>query len=325
MVSFSGGKDSSLLLTVAVGLARREGLPLPVPVTWRFSGAPRAEESAWQDDIIRLLRVVDWQVMTADDDLDIVAPLAQRMLRVNGVRYPANLHLHEPIAEAATGGSLITGLGGDQVLTCWYQPPAWAGGAWARLHRLGSRTARAAGRPHQARTERPWLRPQVARSVHAAWRQDRMSEPHDPVERLAWRSGRRHLALTRASCAELALAHGVEVHHPLLDKGFLASLAASIPSAGSLTRSELIALVGGDSVPPLVYRRTTKAWFGEVFVGEASRAFAAGWDGSGADADLVDARVLRDLWSTSRFPSGTDLLIQQLWLQQDRATSRVAT
>ena len=38
LVSFSGGRDSSLVLAIASDVARRHGLPLPVPATNRFPG-----------------------------------------------------------------------------------------------------------------------------------------------------------------------------------------------------------------------------------------------------------------------------------------------
>ena len=49
LVSFSGGRDSSLVLAAATRAARRHGLPLPVPVTNRFAGVPYADESTWQE------------------------------------------------------------------------------------------------------------------------------------------------------------------------------------------------------------------------------------------------------------------------------------
>ena len=47
-VAFSGGRDSSLVLAVATHVARREGLPDPIPVTRRFPDKPEAEESEWR-------------------------------------------------------------------------------------------------------------------------------------------------------------------------------------------------------------------------------------------------------------------------------------
>ena len=40
IVAFSGGRDSSAVLALAVDLARREGLQEPLPVTRRFLNAP---------------------------------------------------------------------------------------------------------------------------------------------------------------------------------------------------------------------------------------------------------------------------------------------
>src|SRR4051794_5827995 len=40
LIAFSGGVDSSVLLALAARLARREGLPDPIPATNRFPRAP---------------------------------------------------------------------------------------------------------------------------------------------------------------------------------------------------------------------------------------------------------------------------------------------
>ncbi|WP_416904082.1 asparagine synthase-related protein [Micromonospora echinospora] len=114
LVSFSGGLDSSLVLAVAVRVARRAGLPEPVPATWRFTGAPRADESDWQDRVVAALGCPSWQVLRADDDLDLTGPVARRMLLRHGLLHPANAHLHLPVVELASGGSVLTGAGGDQ-------------------------------------------------------------------------------------------------------------------------------------------------------------------------------------------------------------------
>ena len=46
IVSFSGGVDSSLVLAAATVASRRDGLPPPVPVTLRYSGAVGAGRRA---------------------------------------------------------------------------------------------------------------------------------------------------------------------------------------------------------------------------------------------------------------------------------------
>ena len=57
VVSFSGGRDSSLVLSAAVAAARREGLRLPVPLTVRVRGDADAEERGWQELVVRRLGI----------------------------------------------------------------------------------------------------------------------------------------------------------------------------------------------------------------------------------------------------------------------------
>src|SRR5262245_7497196 len=52
VVSFSGGRDSSAVLGVAVRAARRHGLDLPIPTTNRFPSAPGSNEDEWQESVI---------------------------------------------------------------------------------------------------------------------------------------------------------------------------------------------------------------------------------------------------------------------------------
>ena len=60
IVSFSGGRDSSLVLAVVIRVARREGLPLPIPVTVRPAGDADHVEAGWQELVVRDLGLDDW-------------------------------------------------------------------------------------------------------------------------------------------------------------------------------------------------------------------------------------------------------------------------
>src|SRR4029453_2177355 len=53
VVSFSGGRDSSVVLAAAVRAARREGLPAPIPLSAQNPECPKADESRWQEMVIR--------------------------------------------------------------------------------------------------------------------------------------------------------------------------------------------------------------------------------------------------------------------------------
>ncbi|MFJ6197299.1 asparagine synthase-related protein [Micromonospora sp. NPDC092111] len=317
VVSFSGGLDSSLVLAVAARVARREGLPDPVPVTWRFTGAPRADESAWQARVVAALHLGgSWQVLRADDDLDLIGPVARRFLRRYGVRHPVNLHLHLPVVELATGGSLLTGLGGDQILSGWRRPPPpTARARLARAHTL----ARELPRRHRPGRLFPWLRADVARQVHRALRAEQRAEPRRLGPRTAWHARRRDLLMTRSAFTAVADDHAVELGHPLLDHGFLAALTALAGHRRRTSRDGLLAEIAGGALPAEVTAPRRKARFLEVFLRTPTREFVRSWDGTGADPDLIDVARLRDIWSRWPIPGGTAALVQQLWLAAEPA------
>ena len=121
-MSFSGGRDSSAVLAVAAHVARREGLPLPVPITHRFPSASDTQETEWQEQVIRHLGLDDWVRIDAAGDLDCVGPVAIETLRRHGLLWPCNAYFHAPIFEAAAGGAVLTGVGGDEA----FSPSSWA-------------------------------------------------------------------------------------------------------------------------------------------------------------------------------------------------------
>ncbi|MFF5171782.1 asparagine synthase-related protein [Micromonospora sp. NPDC000089] len=314
-VSFSGGLDSSVVLAVAARVARREGLPDPVPVTWRFVGAPKAEESSWQDEVVRALDLgAGWQRLTADDDLDLVGPVAGEFLHRYGLRHPLNLHLHLPLIALAAGGSLLTGVGGDQILAGWHRPRS---GSFAGRLRQRYGRARAILRRRRATEVFPWLRPDAARAFLRAYEAERRTEPERLDRRIDWHLRRRDLRLNLANFAEVGADHDVTVGHPLLAPGFLDALVAAHGHRQRPGRDELLAAVLGDALPPVVTAPRRKAHFLEVYLRTPTREFTRGWDGRGLDTDIVDPVALRAAWSRWPIPECTAALVQQLWLQQN--------
>ena len=130
-MSFSGGRDSSLVLAAAANAARREGLALPVPVTNRFASVAHSHESDWQELLVAKLGLTDWVRLELSDELDVVGELATRGLRRHGLLWPFNAHFHAPLLELASGGSLLTGIGGDELLgsSRWAHPLAVLSGS----------------------------------------------------------------------------------------------------------------------------------------------------------------------------------------------------
>ncbi|MDA0179868.1 asparagine synthase-related protein, partial [Solirubrobacter phytolaccae] len=114
-VSFSGGKDSSAVLAAATHVARREGLPDPVPLTLRAAHEPHSHESDWQERVVAHLGLGDWVKIEVGDELDAVGPYARRVLERHGLLWPFNTHFHLPLLERAAGGTLLTGVGGDEL------------------------------------------------------------------------------------------------------------------------------------------------------------------------------------------------------------------
>jgi len=237
LVEFSGGRDSSVVLALAAHVARREGLPLPVPFTQRFRSAPESGEDEWQRLVVDHLRLPDWEVMSATDELDLTGPYARRLLRACGVVAPAPLYAAIPGFERARGGTRMTGEGGDEVfgprrvtmLTRARREPL------SRLARSG--TLRRAAEPLApeavrralwrqrltADLELSWIRPPARQRVLARLARHLASEPLDWRRSLHW-----HLAVgtTRMldhNAAVLASAYGVTTLDPLLHPSFVAS------------------------------------------------------------------------------------------------------
>ena len=123
-VAFSGGRDSSTVLAIATHVARRDGLAEPVPIAGVFPAAPRAEETQWQEAVVRHLGLRDWQRIRMHDELDLVGPLATPGLLAHGVVWPPLIHVDIPLLELLEGGSLLDGEGGDEVLGVRSRP-AW--------------------------------------------------------------------------------------------------------------------------------------------------------------------------------------------------------
>ena len=316
LVSFSGGLDSSFVLAVAARVARRHGLPPPVPCTWRFVGAPRADESSWQDQVLAALALPDRVVLRADDDLDLVGPVAQRVLTRHGVLHPTNLHLHLPIVERAAGGSLLTGVGGDQVLTGWRRTSQR--GLRDRVREAVPGTVRARVRERRGADMFPWLTRAASRQVVSNLLRERAAEPRAFGRRVLWHPNRRDLTTMVAGLELVAAPFDVLVVSPLVDPGFVTALARAGHRRTPPLRSDLLAELGSGALAPVITAPRPKAHFLEVFFRAPTRALVSTWDGYGVDPRLVDVAALRRVWSQWPVPGATAPLVQQVWLAAQR-------
>ena len=324
VVSFSGGRDSSLVLAAAVAVARSEGLAAPIPITVRFAASAESDEQEWQERVVRHFGLDAWVRLDIGDDFDCVGPVAQRVLLRHGVLWPPNAHFHIPQLERAAGGSLVTGVGGDEI----FSPSGWArlrsvasGQAVPEPRdalRLGAALAPRVVRRRivVARSELDlgWLHPEARREVLVSLADEAAAEPLTWRRHLEWLLGLGYVQLGTESLALLGRDQDVAVSHPLLDPGFVGSIAA-LPRRRRFSdrTAGLLALFSG-LLPPEILSRPAKAVFTDALWGLQSRALAESWDGTGVDAELVDADALRKRWSDEGV-TGPHTLLQSIWLR----------
>lgn len=328
LVSFSGGRDSSLILAVAVGAARREGLDLPIPATLRFPGAHETEEAEWQETVVASLGIQDWLRVEPRHELDVVGPQATRILRRHGLLWPFNAHFHVPLLRAARGASLLTGVGGDEIFgeTYWDRVNA----ARARGLRLQPKDALRLGfglapRPFRRAFLRrhfpvrlPWLRPSAVRQLAEDWANEAAQERRRYGERPSWWLRTRAARLSLASLALLARESRVLLVHPFTDAS-VAHAISRTPSMAAADRSERMRIALGEDILAGIFARRSKASFDSVFWGPHARRFVAEWDGEGVDPEIVDRDVLRSVWQSEVPPPHSYTLLQSVWLAQATA------
>jgi asparagine synthetase B (glutamine-hydrolysing) len=327
LVSFSGGRDSSCVLAVATRAARREGLPPPVPVTLRVPNAPMADESAWQETVVRHLGLRDWELLEAGDELERLGPLSLSVLRRHGVLYPPNTFLQIPLLEAARGGCLLSGLGGDELFASW----RWRNHADALARRrrptpLDPLRLAYAASPGVLRAWREqrryrlrglvWLRPEAARSASRLAAAARAEQPRSWSRWVDWFARRRSVSAPQWSLSLLATDAGTVLVHPLLDPGFLAAIARAGGRLGFGDRTAAMHAVFGELLPEAVLSRPTKARYSEALWGHGTRAFADAWNGSGVDDVLVDPVALREEWRGPAPHEDSAMLLHAAWLSE---------
>lgn len=326
-VAFSGGRDSSGVLAAATVLARREGLPDPVPVTEVYPDVPESDESSWQETVIRHLGLRDWMRLEIREENDLLGEVARDSLSRRGLLWPPPLHIKTTLLGQLQGGTLVTGEGGDEVLgDRRVAALARAVRVPASVSSLGrARAAAIVLAPAMLRRQRirrrlngrdlqPWLRPHIREQHYGLLAQDLASEPLRASGSLRWLLRRRASVLTAGNYEQLAREHGMTLAQPLLDPPFVTAMADAVGGWGLRSRTEAMDLLFGHDLPAAVVARTSKAYFNRAYIGDATRQFARTWDGTGVDPELVDAQRLRQEW-LSEFPSSiSTLLLHSAWL-----------
>jgi asparagine synthase (glutamine-hydrolysing) len=318
VVSFSGGRDSSAILALACDAARRHGLDLPLPVTMRFPGEPLSDEARWQRLVLDHLGLRNAESVTLRDELDALGPIATEALRRHGLRWPFNAYMHKPVIDLAGGGAILTGIGGDELLS-------------TTSPRRRGRQLVLAGLPAPLRVEisrrrhpplpSPWLTAAGQARVSRAVTREEVRSPYRWDRALGhWYSSRAFAAMD-GTLRLLAAADGVRVINPLLDRSVLSELAALGGKRGFASRTEAMQMLCGRLLPGAVIERVTKASFVGAVWGPAVREFLSTWGGEGVDARWVHVARLKAELTKPEPDTRAILLLHQAWLSSERRSS----
>jgi asparagine synthase (glutamine-hydrolysing) len=324
LVSFSGGRDSSAVLAVATAISRRHGLAPPIPATNVFPAANGSDEDLWQHRVVRHLRLREWVRIEHRDELDLIGPYAQRVLCRHGLLWPFNVHFHLPLLDAAAGGSLLTGFGGDELFAAATRDRAsavLAGAVRPRPRdplRIAFAFAPLALRRRVLRRREwlplPWLRQEAAREGSRALAELGAQEPRRLAERLSWARGLRYLATARASLDLIGMDARVLLVHPLLGAELWSAVGRVTGPHGVAGRTDGMRRLFGELLPDAICARGSKALFDGAFWTPRAHWFAHSWDGSGVPAEWVDVDSLAAHWRTEQPAANSFTLLQAAWL-----------
>ncbi len=267
-VAFSGGRDSSAVLAVATHVARRDGLPDPIPITRLFPEVREAEERGWQEIVIRHLQLRDWHRLDFHDELDVVGPLAAAHLEAHGVVWPPTIAGDVPLVEAVPGGSVIDGEGGDEVLgvaahrvaplTRLIRSPRPV--QWRRVRSALGALSPAVVRGRHARRE--WGRDQFAwltdagvEVLLAGLEQSEREQPLSFSASVRTVPRRRSQVLARRNRRILAGRREVDISSPLLHPDFVHAVARDGGALGRGDRTSALRALVPDLLPDDVLAR----------------------------------------------------------------------
>jgi asparagine synthase len=323
LVAFSGGRDSSVLLAAAAAVARREGLPLPVPITLSYPDAPDAQESHWQDVVLNHLRIRERIVLTVRDEHDPLGPVAAPILRRHGLVWPPNFAPTTRLMTMARGGVLLTGEGGDETFGLKRVTPLAnlvkrkgivSPGVYLDAVRALTPAMIRRRTALRGRYRRTWLHPE------AEWELAR----RDAKDMAAFKlnAGRNTWQLATRRCARIGyetmrvLGAEMDVTYvqAFAEPTVVAAVAAKGGFLGWTGRTATMRGLFGSLLPREVLERRTKALFANAVFRRHTKDFARRWNGSGVDTSLVDVDALREIWLSDDPHAPTMSLLQQAWL-----------
>ena len=329
-VAFSGGCDSSLVLSAAVAACREAGHDPPIPVTYRCRTAPQSNETDQQELVVRWLGLEDWVIVDLDEDADLLSPSVTELLLEHGLMWPAPAYVFASAFRGLGAGLLLTGEGGDEVLGLrrWSyaaeslrylvrgkrRPPREVAVEAARALAPKSSRARTIRQRLEDTYALDWLVPSYRHELLTKLADGEASEPLSSKRWYEYHLARPRVWITTNNLTALHHRFGQRWRAPLLDRRFLGALANTVKWHEFRGRTFVLRHHFSDWLPPEIIERRTKAFFNGAYFGPSTRAFAREWDATGL-ADVVDAGWLKEHWSTAEVVhAGTCVLLHQAWL-----------
>jgi asparagine synthase (glutamine-hydrolysing) len=307
-----------------IQVARREGLTEPIAVTARWDGDEASNEASWQEQVIAWIGAKNWEIIRPGTDLELLGDAATGALEAIGLIWPAPTYAFLPMIRMASGGVFVTGEGGDEAFGLWPYGRLWSD---LRSHKmpkpydlralaLGCSPAPVRRRRwrHNMPPHQHWLKDRAFTEVSRGLAREMSEEP------LSWEKyqhvsrARRTTDILVDTFGRLCTMEGSRYEAPFLDMEFLAALGSWGGKLGRGDRAQVMSSLFSDLLPKSILTRRSKATFGVVFWGPASRAFAENWDGTGLNPEFVDADALRQAWLAPVPVYGCVLPLHAAWL-----------
>ncbi len=330
-VQFSGGCDSSLVLSAAVVACDRTDHDAPVPLTFRYPLLPETDENDFQSLMLEFLKLGPGHREIVTTEFDLLGPAAQRGLNELGVVWPAPVVACSDVFRSIPPGLVLSGEGGDEVMG-----PRRIAGVFraAEMLRRGQLKATAGNLAHA-------VGPSIVRrramlkggGMVGEWIE--AEEAKRFVRRIGETYGREPLRSSRyasyyaqLSSSTLALHQITAIMHwagqqycaPLMDPSFVAAVNDLTPDYDLRNRHRVLRRHFAEHLPVEILRRTDKRYMQSVYFNDHAREFARHWDGQIED-DAINGKLLKNHWLTANpheVWSQTFLLLQAVWLASTR-------
>ena len=337
LVAFSGGCDSSLVLSAATAACRVVGHDDPIPVTYRYP-TEEAHEDAYQESVVRWLGLREWCKFDLGAEADFLSPTTCAALVEHGPMWPPAPLTRAHVLARLGGGLWLTGEGGDEVLGPRrssyavravrasirgpFHPPA---AVWRRtIEELA---------PNPLRMR--WTVDRLLRDSRAEWLDEDLdrryvrvaasvaaAEPLRPGRWFDYYLSRPTVQIGHASLRSFKARHDLQWEAPLVDREFLGALKSWLRWHEYRGRRHLLRTVFSNLPKDLIERRT-KASFNTALFGTYTREFAEAWNGAGAP-DGVDGEWLKQHWSSADVSARTAPLLHHVWLTaHERSNSHI--